>query len=177
MPKGILIALVILVILTVIWCMISGSLIRYGQREINAVNEKISKMKAVKRFTATVVSTEILSGWSVLMCKPDDGSEGFYLKTTNRSITPNTRLGFVQFDDFPEKDEVLRSSQVRPDEEFGKRIPDYDYDRVISKLQGDISSGRYFIHLGSWLMKVGMIIAVLIFVILMIALIVWKKHH
>ena len=177
MIKWILIALMILAIPTVIWCTISGAVIRYGQREINAVNEKIKHMQPVKRFTATVVSTEILGGWSVLMCKPDDGSEGFYLKTTNRSIKPDTRLGIVQIDNFPEKDEVLRSSQVRPDEEFGTRIPDYDYDRVMSKLQGDISSGRYFLHLGSWLMKVGLLIIVPVCLIIGITLIVWKKNH
>lgn len=177
MFKWIFIALLILVIPSVIWCLISGAIIRYGQREITAVDDKIRKMQPVKRFTATVVSTEILGGWSVLMCKPDDGSEGFYLKTTDRSIKPDKRLGIVQIDDFPEKDEVMRSSQVRPDEEFGTRIPDFDYERVMNKLQGDISSGKYFVHLGSWLMKVGLLIIVPVCLIIGIALIVYKKNH
>ena len=177
MIKWIIIALLIVMIPIVLWNLICSALISYGEQEQKAADEKIKAVEPRKQFTATVVSTEILNVWSVLMCTADDGSEGFYLKTTDRSIKAGTVLPIVQLNDFPGMEELLRHCQVKPDEEFRNRITGMDHRRILDKLMSERDGAVYFIRLGYWLRKIGMSVVTPVCILAAAALIIWKHNH
>lgn len=175
--KWIILVLLIVGIPLGIWRLICKALIRYGQKETAEVAQKLSYMEPRKRYTATVISTEIMNGWSVLMCKADDGSQGFYLKTTDRSVKPGAVLDMIELNDFPGMEELLRHCQVRPDDEYMNRITALDYRRILDKLRSEQNSGDYFIRLGGWLWRTGCAVIIPACLLIAVAVILLNRNR
>ena len=177
MLKLVLLTLLFAVVLPIgIVCAICNALIRYGKREAAAVEETIRNAQPRRKFSARVISTEIINCWSVLQCSAEDGSEGFYLKTSDRSAKAGDTVEMVQLNDFPDMETVLRHCQVRPDEEYRNRLTEADYARLLKKL-GDERDGFLYTAKAGQFAKEQILFVLVPACIVIAGIIIWIGSH
>lgn len=131
----IVLAVVILIVPSLIWYLICRLLIRYGQNEMRIADDKLARIEPRRMFNARISHREIINVWTVLMLTPTDGGSGFYLKTTNRDLKEGDTVGVAEMEELPDLAELLRSAQVRADDEHGHFIFAEDYRRLEGRVR------------------------------------------
>lgn len=148
MKWKIILALCILVGPALIWSAICSWLIRYGERGVKEADGKLSRIEPRKRFSAKISHREIINVWTVLMLTPEDGGTGFYLKTTNRNLQEGDTVGVVEMEELTDLAELLRSAQVRADDEHGHFIFAEDYSRLESRIRQQRKESEMLVSFG-----------------------------
>ena len=157
-------ALIILIPSSVFW-LIAGALKRTGNKMKKHAQELVDVFSKARRFDAKVASTEVLMGWTVIMLIPTDGQTGFYLKSTRRDIKEGEVFSCTEIPEHPERDFVLKNSQVKPDDS-GHIIFTSDYERMMNKIKAETADGNHLLYVR------GHVLTFWMFVILPICLII-----
>ncbi|MBR5372860.1 MAG: hypothetical protein IK130_11680 [Oscillospiraceae bacterium] len=156
--KTFVICALIIAIPSIIVFIFAGLLKHLANKELKHAQELLNTFTKARHFDVKVASTEILMGWTVLMLVPTDGKTGFYLKTTRRDLKEGDILHCTEIPDHPERAELLKGSQIKPDDS-GFMVFQDDYNRLINKIRTQQSEGNSFLAfrqrlLEQWLIKI-----------------------
>ena len=172
----IILALAVLILPALIWSRICGLLIRSGERGVKEADDTLIRIEPRRSFSATVSNREIINVWTVLMLTPNDGSTGFYLKTTNRQIKEGDTVGVVEMEELTDLAELLRSAQVHADDEHGHFIFAEDYQRLVGKVHTKRRESETVAAMGRAIKYRGLLAIVPVCVILAGIVLVWAFH-
>lgn len=176
MKWKILAAVIILVVPALIWSKLCGLLINSGKKGMKEADDNLKRIEPRRVFPAKISHREIINVWTVLMLTPLDGSAGFYLKTTNRTLNEGDTVEIAEMEELTGLAELLRSAQVRADDEHGHFIFSEDHQRLAGKLRAQRREAETLAAFGETLRARGLVLILPVCVLLAVILLVWAFH-
>ena len=173
MKWKIIAAVIILVVPALIWSRLCGLLMRYGEKGMKEADENLKRIEPRRVFPAKISHRELINVWTVLMLTPQDGSAGFYLKTANRTLKEGDTVEIAEMEELTDLAELLRSAQVRADDEHGHFIFSEDWQRLAGKLRAQRRESETLYAFGETLKARGLVLILPVCVLIAVILTVW----